>query len=57
MNGDIQAYIDLLVILAILGTVIGIVFGFIAGFVKVGFQLAPYLAAGGLILLLIEFLK
>jgi hypothetical protein len=57
MSPEIQAFFDLIFVLGIIGTVIGIVLGIVAGFIKVGFHLAPYLVAGGLIMLLIEFLK
>jgi hypothetical protein len=57
MSPEFWAFFDLIFALGIIGTVIGIVLGIVAGFIKVGFHLAPYLVAGGLIMLLIEFLK
>ena len=54
---ELQAYMDLLIVLAVLGTIIGVVFAVVIGFIRVGFMAAPYIAIGGLILLLLEFLK
>lgn len=54
---DLQAFFDFLIVLAVLGSIIGIVLATIVGFVRVGFMFAPWLAIGGLIILLMEFLK
>ena len=52
-----QEYLDLLIVLAILGTMIGVVLGVAASFIRLGLMLAPYLAAAGLILLLLQYIQ
>lgn len=56
MSPEVQGFLDLLMVLGIIGTVIGIVTGLVAAFIKVGIQLAPYLIILGLILLFVQYI-
>jgi len=51
---NMENFLGLIVVLALIGTVLGIVFGVIASFVKIGMQLAPIIVGAVLILLYYE---
>ena len=50
MGGDLTAAWDALSVLIVTGFMIGIVFAVVAGAIKIGWQLAPYIFVGALIL-------
>jgi len=50
MGGDLTAAWDVLSVLIVSGFMIGIVLAVVAGAIKIGWQLAPYIFVGALIL-------
>jgi hypothetical protein len=51
---NMENFVGLIIVLALVGTIFGIVFGVIASFIKIGMQLAPIIVGAVLILLYYE---
>ena len=50
MNGDFYAAWDILSVLIVSGLLIGVVLAVIAGAIRIGWQLAPWIFVGALLL-------
>jgi len=50
MNGDLYAAWDVLSVLIVMGFTIGVVLAIIVGAIRIGWQLAPWLFVGALLI-------